>query len=213
MEIYYTVYKITNKINGRFYIGCHKTVDLNDGYMGSGKVLKRAIKKYGIENFEKEILHVFENPEKMFAMESILIEHISDENYNIKNGGNGGWDYVNSLKLNAGVNFINENGLNNKSDQYRIAADRIKNDPEYAEWFSDRIKLGLSKSTASFGNFRGKTHTEETKRKMSISAKNRLKDPTKNSQYGTMWITNGEDNRKIKKMDKIPNGWKRGRKL
>ena len=53
---FYIVYKITNQINGKFYIGVHATSDVNDGYMGSGKYLKRAQNKHGIENFTKEIL-------------------------------------------------------------------------------------------------------------------------------------------------------------
>jgi len=57
----YLVYMITNKVNGKRYIGCHKTDDVDDGYMGSGKLIRRAIKKYGSENFAKEVLATFKN--------------------------------------------------------------------------------------------------------------------------------------------------------
>lgn len=60
-------------------------------------------------------------------------------------------------------------------------------------------------------SFSGKTHTEETKAKIAIKNKQMIGD--RNSQFGTVWITNGIENKKIKKdLDNIPEGWYKGRK-
>lgn len=45
------IYKITNELNGKIYIGQHKACHFEDRYWGSGKLIKYAIKKYGVENF------------------------------------------------------------------------------------------------------------------------------------------------------------------
>ena len=62
--MHFTIYKTTNKANGKYYIGQHQTEDLEDGYLGSGKHLKAAIKKYG-KSFVKEILFVLGSFEAM----------------------------------------------------------------------------------------------------------------------------------------------------
>ena len=67
--MFYILYRVTNNLNGKIYVGVHKTNDLDDGYMGSGKVINRAIEKYGIENFSKVILEQFEDPAAMYARE------------------------------------------------------------------------------------------------------------------------------------------------
>ena len=84
--MFYTVYKITNNLNGKYYIGKHQTKDLNDGYMGSGKFLKRAIKKCGLDNFSKEILHVFPTEQEMNDKEKELVT-LNEMCYNRCEGG------------------------------------------------------------------------------------------------------------------------------
>jgi hypothetical protein len=89
----YTVYQITNKLNGKIYIGKHQTENIEDRYFGSGVALKEAVKKYGKESFEKEILFVFDTEEEMNSKERELIteEFIQrDDTYNLGIGGEGG---------------------------------------------------------------------------------------------------------------------------
>lgn len=88
--MYHYFYKITNKIDGKFYYGVHNTDNLEDGYSGSGKILKLAYKKYGIENFEKVIEKFFDNEEDAFNYEREIVneEMIKNPNcYNVQIGG------------------------------------------------------------------------------------------------------------------------------
>ena len=90
----YYIYRITNKVNGKTYIGQHKYKDLNDNYMGSGKLVVRAQKKYGMENFEKEILYSrIQYKKTSDDMEKFAIAKeraLGKAEYNIADGGNGG---------------------------------------------------------------------------------------------------------------------------
>lgn len=85
------IYKVTNLINGKFYIGAHSTTNIDDGYYGSGKAISRAIKKYGKENFKKEILVHTYNKSLLYWLEDIFIDINDKLSYNMKPGGYGGF--------------------------------------------------------------------------------------------------------------------------
>ncbi|UYM28897.1 homing endonuclease [Serratia phage vB_SspM_LC53] len=91
--IKYTVYKTTNLINGKIYIGVHKQTRSKDWYIGSGKAFKSALKKYGRESFSKEVLFEYSNPKEAYDKEAELVnsDFVSDpDTYNLVPGGIGG---------------------------------------------------------------------------------------------------------------------------
>lgn len=205
--MFYLIYKITNKLDGKIYIGSHKTKNINDGYMGSGKYLNHAYKKYGLDNFSKEILFVFDNAKEMYAKEAEIVndDFLAETNtYNLKRGGFGGFDY------------INNNGINNKANQCskagRIAAEKgagfkgRKHSKSTKKYLSELL-------TGKPGTFNGRTHSKETKQKMSNSKKGTGLGEN-NSQFGTMWVTNGVENLKISKLEidiYLKRGYNKGR--
>ena len=96
----YIVYKTTNNINGKIYIGYQFTQKKYNGYLGSGKLLKRAINKYGKESFTKKILKIVNSKKEALDIEANLVNKDFVERrdtYNLKKGGEGGWDYINML--------------------------------------------------------------------------------------------------------------------
>lgn len=94
--MYHIIYKTINLVNGKFYIGKHATTTLEfDGYLGSGKLLKQAVKKYGPSQFTRITLFEFTCPkqandkEKEIITEQFLLEN-STKCYNLHVGGSGG---------------------------------------------------------------------------------------------------------------------------
>jgi hypothetical protein len=90
------VYETINLITNCKYIGyCSKTPDTSKSYLGSGKILGNAIKKYGKSNFQKTILKEFETENEARSYEEYLIEKYdaisSQDYYNLTKGGYGGW--------------------------------------------------------------------------------------------------------------------------
>jgi group I intron endonuclease len=204
LKKFHFIYKTTNLLNNKFYIGMHSTSNLKDGYIGSGTNLRRAVRKYGIDNFKFEILEWCSNRDELIKREVEIIteEYINDYNcYNMKHGGEG--------------------GFNNQEHQFKCSQaagikhrERMLNDSKYRENFTKkisdankrRLERGDLKTWKDVYNWSGKKHKPETIEKIKLSKKGHGVGEN-NSQYGTKWITNGIINKKIKKDDSIPDSW------
>jgi len=98
--MYYILYETTNLINGKKYRGVHKTKNLNDGYLGSGVLLTKAIRKYGKQNFSREILVELFSYEEMIEEEK-YVDHkwvFRRDTYNLETGGISGREWSNEAK-------------------------------------------------------------------------------------------------------------------
>ena len=200
---YYYIYKTTNLINGNYYYGMHCTDNLNDGYQGSGTRLKRSIQKYGKENFETKILEFLPNKKELLKKEKEIINEnvLNDPNcLNLQPGGGGGLSgEEHKKKFNIAGGYATIHLLKEYRETHLM---KMKTDYDYREKFLNKLRGNK--------NWEGKSHSEDTKKKMSES-KIGMYDGEKNPQFGTCWITNGVDSIKIKKGENIPEGWKLGR--
>ena len=201
------MYKITNQVNGKIYIGAHRTDNLDDGYMGSGKIIRAAIAKYGVANFTKQILHVFSVEQQMFDEEKNLISAYRPD-YNIRPGGAGGFSREEAQRGAAisqnNPNFVGKGALAHK-------AKREQN----PEWAQAIIEKQLATRRKRYGTAQPQKSSDyqvsdQTRLKISESMKGNCVGD-RNSQYGSMWITDGTINRKVKAVDPIPAGWYKGR--
>lgn len=213
------IYKTTCNVTNRFYIGMHSTSNLNDGYVGSGQRLWKSINKHGKESHSVEILEWFTNRIDLVNREKELINEdlLRDSQcMNLVLGGEGGYTYQkfrpeHAKKFHlAGAKATNE-----------IIKEKRKTDPEWkkknGENISNSLKLSYKNGTRKPTNtksFLGKSHSKETKMKMSKSKKITSLGE-RNSQFGTIWIYNEELklNKKIKPEELINyTGWIKGRK-
>jgi hypothetical protein len=203
---YHFIYKTVNLITNKFYVGMHSTHNLEDGYLGSGKILKYSVNKYGAENHQLEILEFSEDKEKLAAREKELVnEDILKDPLcmNLKIGGEGGWNIDQQKK--GGKRML----------------EIVWNDPEFIKRKKEKGSITMTKNhkdgKIKIPDWTGKTHSIESKNKISeTKIKNKLQKGEKNSQFGTCWIHNLElkKNKRIRK-DELDNwkDWNLGMKM
>lgn len=163
----YIVYQTVNHINGNIYVGVHGTENPYDfdGYLGSGYLLEKAVRRYGKDAFERHVLHVFNERDDAYQKEAEIVceEFVQrPDTYNLTTGGSVPPDLT---------------GRKHTPEQIQKRIDARKGIPM----------------------------AEATKEKLRQYSGERA------SSFGTIWITDGNQTKKISKNDPIPDGWMRGR--
>lgn len=133
------VYRWTNRLNGKWYIGSHKGHP-EDGYTASGVLIRQSFDKHGMDNFDREIL--YQGPDYLNEERKLLVE-------------------FDAAKSNKSYNLINTASDNFEGHRLSGDAHPMKR-PEVALKVS-QAKKGRFNSNGHLGL----THTDETKEKMS----------------------------------------------
>lgn len=197
MKKYNYVYKITNLVNGKIYIGKHSTDDINDGYMGSGVILHQAYKKYGLECFNKEVIDYYNNENELNQGEIYWIAQFNSTDpkigYNLTYGGEGKLGCKHSQESKRKMSeakkgkYCGENhpmyGKHFSYETRRKMSEAAKGrcgekTGMHGKHHSEEAKLKISKALKGIEPWnKGKTHSEEAKRKMSEAATGRKRKP------------------------------------
>ncbi len=231
-EYYGYIYLTINLINNKAYVGAHKSKVFDRKYKGSGKILWRAIEKYGWDNFESVILEWCSSKKELYNEEARIIKLLncveSSMYYNIMPGGHGG-DNKSSLtedeyqeyrkrvsiskkdrprtsKELEHLNKLHSNRIGTHLSDSSKMKSRISN---LGQTRTEEARLHMSKNHADFSGsknpFYGKSHSYETRKKIS--------DNNAKAHKGKVWITNKRDHEiliRYEDIDKYPE-YVRGR--
>jgi len=174
----YIIYETLCLVNFKIYVGQHDT-SADDGYLGSGKWFKRALKKYGKENFVREIIE-FCTSSDVNEKEIYWIDKLSATNpnigYNFDKGGSGGnkvnWTEEKRKEMSeklSGENNPMFRKTHSKESITKMSECKIKDkNPMFGVLMSEDRKKEMSEKRKGKNNpFYGKKHTEESKHKIS----------------------------------------------
>ena len=210
MKKFNYIYLITNTLNNKIYVGKHSTDNLDDGYMGSGKLIKKAIQKYGIKNFTKEYLAFCDTEEKLNWFEKFYIKKYKarEVGYNLTDGGDGHLGFImteetrtkiSNTKSGTKVPKLSES-LKGRTSPFKGCRHTEETKQKLRKPKTEETKQKLSEAQKRYckehGNQNAGNHyvlgpmTEEHKQK--------LRDSNKHSHKKAKWLTS---NREIVIMD------------
>lgn len=188
MEIKHIVYKTTNLINNKIYVGIHSTINENDNYLGSGRVFLKAVRKHNKINFKKEILHTYKTREDALNKEKEIVNDIfilDENNYNCTIGGYGGIGVSNKGRKHTkeAILKIKEAGKRECKDETKKRIGNANRGRKMSAEVVINNSLALKKYYETNNSPRlGVKLSEETKKKMS------------ENKIGVLW---DRENRKI----------------
>ncbi|GJQ43839.1 MAG: hypothetical protein JETCAE03_33370 [Ignavibacteriaceae bacterium] len=136
------IYKTTNLINGKIYIG--KDQSSNQKYMGSGKIIVNAIKKYGIENFKKEILEKCDDKNVLREREKFWIKELNSRyphGYNISQGGEDSDTLSHHPRKNQIIEQMKKTKAQRMNDETRKKMSQAKKGKAYDEIFGQKAEI------------------------------------------------------------------------
>ena len=180
MKKYNYTYITTNLITGKQYVGDHSTDNINDEYLGSGEIIKKSIKKYGKEKFEKEILESFETKQEAFnAQEKYIIEYntLNPNGYNISPKGGHNVKGCISTETKKKIGDGNRGKIISNETRNKISEKMLgKNNPMYRYKYSDEQLVNFSRINKEKNNpMWGKKLSDEHKNMISIHQTGRIK--------------------------------------
>lgn len=148
------IYKTVCLVTGKYYIGMHSTVNENDYYMGSGKVLRRSIQKHGVENHRREVLQYAHDRAELIMLEKSLVTlDLLDDPLcmNLKEGGLGGGIFTSEVRAKIAETFskiLHQQGERNSCYGTRWITNEVldkkigKDDPIPRGWRPGRAIAG-----------------------------------------------------------------------
>lgn len=222
--MYGYIYETTNLVNGKKYIGKHKSDKFDNQYLGSGIALKKSVQKYGKQNFSVKILEIIKSNQKELDEKEkewiVKYNAVKDKMYyNRSYGGeNEGWYGVNKA--------VKERGGLSQETKKRMSKSKTGNKhPMYGKKHSEKSKEKMSKIK------KGKKTSLETRKKqsealkgekaywygkrLSKKTKEKLSKAHKDKNRNRRWINNKLINKYVLKeevKDYLSKGWKLGMK-